>query len=249
MSFYHKVEASQKTHRSIKKIDDLVFVQIPAGDFVKGCRGNLDSNSNTYCIVDEKPVEKIKMPKSFYMSATEITQGQWQKIMRNNPSVFSKCGPDCPVENVTWEEVQTFISKLNASGKAHYRLPTNSEWEYAARAGTTTAWSHGDNNEKLDDYAWSVHNAGSSTHTVASKNSNPWGLYDMHGNVSEMTHEMRTIIKNVSMDTGKKIVVKGRTARGGNWENTSNDLRSSSLITLNTNARRRNIGFRLVKIE
>jgi formylglycine-generating enzyme required for sulfatase activity len=242
-------EASQKILRPINTLKDIVFVQIPAGGFVQGCRGRVDSNSDAYCLLDEKPIKYIKMPSSFYMSTTEVTQGQWQKIMKNNPSVFSNCGPDCPVENVSWQEVQTFISKLNASSKAQYRLPTNYEWEYAARAGTITAWSHGDDNDNLDDYAWSVHNAGPSTHTVASKQSNAWGLYDMHGNVSEMTHEMRSIIKHINKLTGEKSVVKARTARGGNWENTSSYLRSAAITTLPSTAKRRNIGFRLVKIK
>jgi formylglycine-generating enzyme required for sulfatase activity len=242
-------KASQTTPRSTNTLQDIVFVQIPSGGFVQGCRGRIDSSSNANCLIDEKPIKYINIPQSFFMSATEITQGQWQKVMRNNPSVFSNCGPDCPVENVSWQQVQTFISKLNASSKAQYRLPTNYEWEYAARAGTITAWSHGDDNDNLNNYAWSVHNAGPSTHIVASKQSNPWGLYDMHGNVSEMTHEIRNITKHVDRSTGKRSVVKARTARGGNWENTSNDLRSAAIITLHSIAKRRNVGFRLVKIE
>jgi len=126
------------------------------------------------------------------MQTTEVTQGQWEAVMGGNPSKFSDCGADCPVERVNWDDAQVFITALNALGEGTYRLPTEAEWEYAARAGSTTAFANGDITEtlcrydpNLDRMAWYCYNSGNRTHQVAQKDPNAWGLYDMHGNVSE----------------------------------------------------------------
>jgi formylglycine-generating enzyme required for sulfatase activity len=243
------LEASQRILSSKMKFHDIHFAKIPAGNNMLGCAGRNDSHSNTYCLLSDGPIKHVVMTNPFYMSTTEITQKQWQIVMGDNPSQFKSCGPDCPVENISWNDVQAFISKLNTYGRGTYRLPTNDEWEYAARAGTTTAWSHGDNHAHLNDFAWSVHNSGPSTHIVAGKKPNVWGLYDMHGNVSEMTNDIRKIIKYINPLTGKDNAIMSLTARGGHWENTTNDLRSVSLISLNPTTKRRSLGFRLVKTE
>ena len=109
----------------------------------------------------------------------EVTQELWQAVMGSNPSHFNECGPDCPVEQVSWDDVQAFIAKLNArEGGQRYRLPTEAEWEYAARAGTS-----GDRYGNLDAIAWYVDNSRDRTHPVGQKAPNAWGLHDMLGNV------------------------------------------------------------------
>jgi formylglycine-generating enzyme required for sulfatase activity len=149
--------------------DNINFARISAGEFQMGF-----GNSG-----DESPVHRVKISRDFEMGKCEVTQAQWQAVMSNNPSSFK--GDNLPVENVSWNDAQEFIRKLNqADSKYQYRLPTEAEWEYACRAGTT-----GDYAGNLDDMAWYSNNSGSKTHAVGQKQANKWGLYDMHGNVWE----------------------------------------------------------------
>src|SRR5262249_33428411 len=116
------------------------FTLIPAGEFQMGSTSSDD---------DEGPVHTVRISKPFYLGIYEVTQGQWEAVMGNNPSRF-KGDASRPVENVSWEEVQQFIDKLNTrEGGTKYRLPTDAEWEYAARAGWTTAYSFGDDSSQL----------------------------------------------------------------------------------------------------
>ena len=125
--------------------------------------------------------------KPFYLGTYEVTQAQWEAVMGNNPAKFK--GRHNPVEMVSWDDVQAFIKALNTKeGHSRYRLPTEAEWEYAARAGTTTDFSFGDNYRFLDQYAWFMDNSDRTTHPVGQKTPNPWGLYDMHGNVKEWVY-------------------------------------------------------------
>ena len=158
------------------------FVLIPAGTFVMG--GNLSPGQRWY--ENETPRHKITITKPFYLQTTEVTQGQWIKVMVNNPSEFVQCGKNCPVDNVSWNMAQEFIKKLNEMEKTQkYRLPTEAEWEYACRAGSKTRFCFGDDEDQLKDYAWYEENSGDRTHPVAQKRPNLWGLYDVHGNVWE----------------------------------------------------------------
>ena len=135
---------------------------------------------------DEKQ-HRVTLTREYYMQTTEVTQGQWRKVMGSNPSKFTNCGDNCPVEKVSWEDCQQFIQKLNGmEGTRKYRLPTEAEWEYAARAGTTGAYA-GD----LDAMAWYDDNSGGKTHAVGGKSPNAWGLYDMHGNVYEWCQDWK----------------------------------------------------------
>ena len=150
------------------------FVLIPAGEFLMG--------SDNYD--DEKPVHRVRISKVFYLGKYEVTQAQWQAVMGDNPSRFK--GDTLPVEQVSWEDAQKFIERLNVKeGGPKYRLPTEAEWEYAARAETTTAYSFGDDPRQLGEYAWFSENSGNTTHPVGQRKPNPWGLYDMYGNVWE----------------------------------------------------------------
>jgi formylglycine-generating enzyme required for sulfatase activity len=154
------------------------FVPIPAGEFVMG-----SPDSDGEARETEKPQHKVIISRPFYLGKYVATQAQWEAVMGNNPSRFK--GRSNPVEMVSWDDVQEFIRKLNEKeGTDKYRLPTEAEWEYAARAGTTSVYSFGDDFEDLERYGWYDDESGS-THPVGQKEPNGWGLYDMHGNVNE----------------------------------------------------------------
>jgi formylglycine-generating enzyme required for sulfatase activity len=151
------------------------FILIPAGSFTMGSN---DGDS------DEKPPHTVTISRPFYIGKYEVTQKQWVIIMGNNPSGFK--GGNNPVENVSWNDVQEFIRKLNAKeGTTAYRLPTEAEWEYACRAGSTTKYCFGNDKSQLGQYAWYEKNSDNKTHPVGQLQANAWGLYDMHGNVWE----------------------------------------------------------------
>ena len=151
------------------------FVPIPAGEFMMGD-------------ADNGPTHKVTLTQPFSLGTYEVTQEQYEKVMGTNPSYFK--GPQNPVEKVSWDDAVEFcrkLSELPAEKQAGYvyRLPTEAEWEYACRAGTTTEYSFGDSESELGAYAWYGQNSGRTTHPVGQKKPNAWGLYDMHGNVHE----------------------------------------------------------------
>jgi formylglycine-generating enzyme required for sulfatase activity len=173
---------------------DLTMISIPGGTFEMGCRDNdlfIPGPSGYGCYINELPRHTVIISSGYKMSAYEVTQGQWEAVMGNNPSYWS---PDNgysdytnrPVESVSWYDVQNFIQKLNVQTGKRYRLPTEAEWEYAVRAGTDTIFQCGDDTECVDDIAvyWGSENA-QGTQPVGSKEPNAWGLYDMTGNVWE----------------------------------------------------------------
>ena len=132
---------------------------------------------------DEKPVHEVCV-SDFYMGKYEVTQGQWKAIMGDNPSWFKGCGDNCPVERVSWNDVQEFIERLNSKTGKKYRLPTEAEWEYAARSGGKRE-KYAGTNDNPDNYAWYTSNSGGRTHPVGQKRPNGLGLCDMSGNVLE----------------------------------------------------------------
>lgn len=154
------------------------LVVIPSGSFTMG--------GNEYD--HEKPEHGVSI-MSFALGKTEVTQGQWRSVMGSNPSHFQDCGDACPVERVSWNDVQDYIKRLNAKTGQRYRLPSEAEWEYAARGGTTTKWHHGDGETALGEYAWYDANSGDKTHAVAQKRANSFGLFDMHGNAWEWVED------------------------------------------------------------
>jgi len=176
----------------------------------------------------EKLVHTVRITQPFYLGKYEVTQGQWQAVMGNNPSKFTG-DPNRPVEQVSWDDVQEFIRRLNArEGGTMYRLPTEAEWEYAARAGTTTRWSFGDDKSQLGRYAWYGGNAGSQTHPVGQLQPNPWGLYDMHGNVREWAQDWYgKYTRGTAVDPAGPSSGPRRVDRGGSWYSTSSFCRSS----------------------
>ena len=133
---------------------------------------------------DERPQHKVVLTRGFYLQTTEVTQKQWKAIMGKNPSHFK--GDDLPVESTSWNDVRLFIMKVNKNeGTDKYRLPTEAEWEYACRAGSTTAFYWGNSGDEIDEYCWYGDNSDKETHPVGKKKPNAWGLYDMCGNVYE----------------------------------------------------------------
>jgi formylglycine-generating enzyme required for sulfatase activity len=151
----------------------LEMVSLPAGQFTMGS----DERDN------EKPQHQVKVT-SFAIGKYPVTQAQYQAVMGTNPSHF-KNNPQNPVENVSWNDAKAFCQKLSEITGKTYRLPTEAEWEYACRAGTTTDYYFGDNDNQLGDYAWYDGNSNNTTHPVGQKKPNAWGLYDMSGNVWE----------------------------------------------------------------
>jgi formylglycine-generating enzyme required for sulfatase activity len=190
------------------------------------------------------------------MQTTEVTQGQWKAVMGSNPSYFKSCGDDCPVEQVSFEDVQEFIQRLNQKeGTNKYRLPTEAEWEYASRAGSETAFANGHISEldcgydaNLDAMGWYCGNAAKTTHRVAQKKANHWGVYDMHGNVWEWCQDRKG-----DYPLGHVIDPKGlssgsyRVSRGGSFGGNAGSCRAANRNGESPGNQVGNLGFRLVK--
>lgn len=218
------------------------FVLIPAGEFDMGSPQKEAGRDE-----DEGPVHRVKIANAFNMSKHEITQKQWREVMGTNPSYFK--GDNLPVEQVSWIQVQDFIGRLNdKEGKIKYRLPSEAEWEYAARAGTTTRYYFGDNTSKLSDYEWFIENSEFKMHEVGQKKPNPWGLYDMHGSVWEWVQDVYHDSYNGAPTDGSAWEGNGlhRVTRGGSFDYAAGHLRAANRNDRDTGYRHVNTGFRLV---
>ena len=199
---------------------DMKFVRIPYGEFLMGEPG---------------AQHRVTISEPFEMSATEVTQRQWQAVMGANPSAFPN--PDAPVERVTWNEVQEFLRRT------HTRLPTEAEWEYACRAGTTSAYSTGDT---LPPEAANYDRK--STMPVASFAPNAWGLYDMHGNVWEWcADEYCPYPSDAVRDPFQRCGSPYKVIRGGSWHFGADSARSALRYTHEPHLRGFSIGFRVVR--
>jgi formylglycine-generating enzyme required for sulfatase activity len=192
----------------------------------------------------ERPEHPVHISQPFYLGKYPVTQAQWATVMGNNPSVF-KGHPDWPVENVSWEDVQEFIRQLNAKeGGARYRLPTEAEWEYACRAGSTTSYCFGDDPNQLGEYAWYKENAGGQPHSVGRLKPNAWGLYDMHGNVWEWVQDW---YRPYPTDPLSASPGRERVNRGGSWVWDARFCRSATRGRLTPGHRAYDTGFRLLR--
>jgi formylglycine-generating enzyme required for sulfatase activity len=182
------VQAAEKTYTNSIGVK---FVLIPAGSFTlkKEAKEIKNVFGETECTaITTIPAVKVTISKPFYLGKYEVTQEQWYAVMGNNPAKFH--GQKNPVESVSWDDAQAFINCLNQKeGHIRYRLPTEAEWEYAARAGTTTEYFFGNSASDLSRYAWYEDNSGYTTHPVGQKQPNPWGLYDIYGNVWEWVQD------------------------------------------------------------
>ena len=220
------------------------FEWIPSGEFVMGS-SEYEEGISSY----EGPVHQVMIEKAFYMGKYEVTQAQWRAVMGDNPSYFE--GDDnLPVEQVSWDDAQEFIRKLNAKeGTDKYRLPSEAEWEYACRAGTTTRYSFGDSDANLGECAWYRDNSGEKTHPVGEKKPNPWGLYDMHGNVWEWVQDVWHDNYDGAPNDGSAWESGDSTKRvnrGGGWCDRASGW-SAVRFRLGQDDRIWAIGFRLVK--
>ncbi len=174
---------------TVRAFVSMPFAWIPAGSFDMGSAKTAAELSQIYgdrvdYFSSEQPQHRVTITKGFWMGVHEVTQAEWMTVMNFNPS--DVVGDDHPVEKVSWDECKIFIDGLNDKAQGIFRLPTEAEREYACRAGTTTEFYFGDDTGKFHEYEWGFDIADYSTHAVAQKKPNPWGLYDMHGNVMEL---------------------------------------------------------------
>lgn len=233
------------------------FLYIPAGSFLMGAGDDVAD-----AFANEKPQHKVNLSKPFLISQYEVTQAEWEAVMGVNPYTLERSNPFYNLPGmkaritrpnhpatVSWLDAQDFIAKLNAKeNTTTYRLPSEAEWEYAARAGTTTAYSFGDDADELANYAWygeGFTNGG--THPVGTKQPNPWGLYDVHGNAWEWVADTYTPysadeVTDPLNNSGQQHVV-----RGGSWHSTADSWRSTTRKGYDSDYRGISIGFRLVK--
>ena len=212
------------------------FVLIPAGGF------RLGSTSDD-AVELEKPVTDVSISQAFYLGKHEVTQKQWEAVMGTNPSDFKGC-PDCPVEQVSWNDVQAFIRTLNGMDDSkRYRLPTEAEWEYAARGD-----ADGDRySADLDAIAWYDKNCNEQPHPVGKKAANGYGLHDMLGNVYEWVQDWKGPYPGGSV-TDPKGPVRGklRTMRGGSWETGAQSCRATHRLDATPGFRIHALGFRVL---
>ena len=238
------------------------FVWVPGGCFEMGC-GSWSGD----CDSAEKPLHRVCV-EGFWMERHEVTQQQWRRLMGDNPSDFKRCGSQCPVERVSWNDAMEFARKLSAKTGYTFRLSTEAEWEYACRSGGKKQQYAG--GETPDAVAWYRDNAERTPHHVGRKQPNGLGIYDMSGNVWEWCLDIyakdayrkaRGILRNpvfigakyANIYDGDGIInilqgISGyRSVRGGGWSNAADHLRCSDRIRGNPNKRRDWLGFRLVR--
>ncbi|MCG9891669.1 MAG: SUMF1/EgtB/PvdO family nonheme iron enzyme [Thermosynechococcaceae cyanobacterium MS004] len=224
---------------NIPEAPALELVQIPSGSFEMG------SNEHE----TEKPIHTVTL-KSFWMGRYPVTQEQYKAVMGNNPSHF-KGDLNRPVEYVRWHDAITFCKKLSQQIGQTISLPSEAQWEYACRAGTASRYCYGDEEGQLKDYAWFIGNSNSQTHPVGERKPNPWGLYDMHGNVWEWCQDHWHGDYNGAPRDGDAWIDRGknnnhpRLLRGGSWYGTSRNCRSANRVRNSADNRSDYFGFRV----
>ena len=220
------------------------MVRVQAGTFTMGATAEME---NPYD--NEKPTHRVTLTNDYYIGKYEVTQALWQTVMDNNPSMFFN-GDNLPVEQVSWDECQEFISKLNRITGKTFRLPTEAEWEYAARGGNKSRGYQYSGSKKLSNVSWYKGNSGSKIHAVGTKQPNELGIYDMSGNISEWCQDWYAKY-NSSSQVNPTGANSGsyRVVRGGSWGHDARYCRSSFRIYFTPDYRYINLGLRLVLSE
>jgi len=223
---------------------EMMFVQ--GGTFTMGCTAEQGND----CYNDEKPPHQVTL-SNFSIGKYPVTQKQWVAVMGSYPSYFG--GDNLPVEGVSWHDVQEFIRKLNATTGKKYRLPTEAEWEYAARGGNKSKGFKYSGSNILDDVAWTWENSGHKTHPVGRKAPNELGIYDMSGNVREWCNDRYGNNYSNSAKTNPTGATTGslRVLRGGSWDSWdyyANGCRVSDRGSAAPGDRSDYIGFRLASV-
>ncbi len=256
----------------------IAMIALSGGTFEMGCTPTQQADGN--CAADESPAHDVTLTNDFWMSATEVTQGQWQALVGNNPSHFGACGTDCPVETVNWWEALSYANEVSSaeglaecytltgctntlgndmecssvtvtstSGSVYdctgYRLPTEAEWEYAARAGTDLLYA-GSNTPA--GVVWYIGNSGNMTHEVATMQANSWGLYDMSGNVWEWNWDWYNLgyySSSSSADPQGPSSGPYRVYRGGGWSDVADYTRVAKRLLTDPGIGYPDLGFRL----
>jgi formylglycine-generating enzyme required for sulfatase activity len=225
--------------RLVRNSLGMEFVLIPPGEFIMGGRNSAAT----------QPRRRVRISRPIYMGRFPVTQAEWRRIMGDNPSWKKGC-ERCPVEQVSYLDVLNFLEKLNAMDRGSYRLPTEAEWEYAARAGTTGAYSFGDDPSRLGAHGWFFRNVDKGAQPVGQKRPNPWGLHEMHGNVWEWVRDWhqpypssRAAVNPVGPARGKYKVI-----RGGSWTNDFDLCRSAARMKVRPRNEHLNLGFRVVLV-
>lgn len=198
------------------------FVLIPSGSFLMGSAPEIGD-------ADETPQHEVTITHAYYLGKYEVTQEQWEKVMGQNPSAFK--GPRRPVDSVSWNDCQVFLALLHKKTGRNFALPTEAEWEYACRAGSTTRWSFGDDPLAAPEFAWLDGNSERTTYPVGQKKPNAWGLYDMHGNVWEWCSDWYTHPYPASHVTDPRapgpLPHTSPVLRGGGWGEHALNARSA----------------------
>ena len=229
----------------------MTMVWIEPGTFTMG---SPDTEPGRYD--NEGPQHEVTLTQGFYLGKFELTQGQWESVMGTSPwagESYVQVDPDNPAVYISWEDMQAFIAALNAAeGSDVYRLPTEAEFEYACRAGTTTRWSFGDDEGQLGQYAWYYDNAWNVgeqyAHEVGTKLANPWGLHDMHGNVYEWVHDWYgAYMSSAQTDPTGPSTGSGRVLRGGHFRHDARYVRSAYRHGYSPGHRYHFVGARLLR--
>ena len=219
------------------------MVKVEAGTFMMGATSEMKDPYD-----DEKPVHQVTLTNDYYIGKYEVTQALWQAVMGSNPAHFK--GSNLPMETVSWNDCQEFISKLNNMTGRKFRLPTEAEWEYAARGGKKSRGYQYSGSNNIEDVAWHVGNSGRKTHPVGTKQANELGLYDMSGNVFEWCQDWYGSYVNSSQTNPVGVGSWARRVdRGGSWYNSSERCRSSYRSIYPPSDHNDGIGLRLVLSE
>ncbi|MHB8971759.1 MAG: formylglycine-generating enzyme family protein [Pirellulaceae bacterium] len=240
--------AAEKSGRPVveKNSIGMTLVLIPSGEFQMGSPGTEVGRD------DDEQAHRVRITKSFHLAVHEVTQSQYESVMAVNPSHFK--GPQHPVATVSWDNAVEFCDKLSAlpeekaAGRS-YCLPTEAEWEYACRAGSTTQFSFGDDAAELGNHAWFKDNSAATTHPVGEKRPNAWGLYDMHGNVLEWCADwFGEYSASPADDPTGPSTGTDRVTRGGSWDYAASLCRAADRDKRLPGVRNLGLGFRVAAV-